>query len=262
MSVAPAIKQKRDIPFEFRVVDGGLSNEKYNLEESVKYIHSNKPTGKSNKVAGESSEVYAFRTEEEIKAMIDVFDKHIADAPDGDKERIACRNKLLFIIGINIGIRASDLRKLKFNDFLDLNGSFKEFHMFQPEKTRNKKKFVKIYFNDKVQKSLIEYMKMYPVENLDTYIFSSRKGSEPISTVSLWRIIKETALEAGIKQNIGSHSLRKTFGYWRWHKADDKMEALTYLQSCFNHDSPATTMKYIGITDIDIRKLFNSVNLG
>ena len=36
----------------------------------------------------------------------------------------------------------------------------------------------------------------------------------PIAESSIWRILNDDVIEAGIKQNIDSHSLRKTFGYW------------------------------------------------
>ena len=53
--------------------------------------------------------------------MIDVFNKRIEKAPDDNKRMIACRNKMLFLIGINVGLRASDLVSLKWNFFLNTN---------------------------------------------------------------------------------------------------------------------------------------------
>ena len=78
----------------------------------------------------------------------------------------------------------------------------------------------------------------------------------------MWRIISDTAIEAGIEQNIGSHSLRKTFGFWRWHEAEDKDKALVILSKLFNHSSVSMTRKYIGILDEEIEDMFNSVELG
>ena len=89
---------------------------------------------KCNKVAGKDSEVYAFRTNEEISAVMKVLDKHIEDATDETKKWIAQRNKLLFLVGMNIGIRASDLRTLLFKFFFDEDGSFKEYYTLQPIK--------------------------------------------------------------------------------------------------------------------------------
>ena len=212
--------------------------------------------------AGLSCEVYAFRTKEEIESMIRIFDKHIAEAPDNNKRQIAERNKLLFVVGINVGLRASDLRLLQFNFFLNEDGSFKEFYVLTPMKTRKLKKKIKLFFNQTVKKAIVEYLEKYPIDDLNSYLFPSRKGDKPIEEQTLWSVIKKTALEAGIKQNIGSHSLRKSFAYHIYHDAVDKNSALITLQQCFNHSSPAVTLKYIGITHQEISDVYNSINLG
>ena len=221
---------------------------------------------KCHKVAGKDSEVYAFRTKEEIIAMIQVFDKHIEEADSNVKRQIACRNKLLFLIGMNIGIRGSDLRTLKWSFFFDQDDDgelkFKRFYTLQPMKQRKQKKFVKLYFNQTVQTAIKNYIVEYPIENLDDYLFFSRKGDEPITVQGLWGIIKGTAIEAGIKQNIGSHSLRKSFGFWCWHESEDKNKALVILQQLFNHSSTQITARYIGILDDEIEDMFNSIELG
>ena len=221
---------------------------------------------KCNKVAGKDSEVYAFRTKEEISAMIQVFDKHIEEAESNVKKQIACRNKMLFLIGMNVGIRGSDLRTLKWSFFFDQKDDgtleFKRFYTLQPMKQRKQKKFVKLYFNQTVQTAINNYVAEYPIENLDDYLFFSRKGDEPITVQGLWGIIKGAAIEAGIKQNIGSHSLRKSFGFWCWHESEDKNKALVILQQLFNHSSTQITARYIGILDDEIEDMFNSIELG
>lgn len=218
------------------------------------------------KPAGVSSEVYAFRTDEEIKSMIDVFDKHINEATDEHHRQLASRNKLLFVIGINVGLRASDLITLKWSFFLDgvKDGEykFKDFYTLQPKKTRKQKKFVKLFFNNTVKKVIVEYLNEFPMDNLDEYMFKSREGDGAIAATTLWRIIKNAAKEAGINQNIGSHSLRKSFGFRAWHDAEDKDKALVILSYVFNHSSVATTRKYIGIMDDEIKDVFDSLELG
>ncbi len=271
MSAVPAIEQKKVV--SFKVMDGKLADKKkYNLDGSIKRTH-------SNKVDGGSSEVFAFRTEEEIKVMIDVFDKHIANAPDDGKEKIACRNKLLFLLGIHIGLRASDLRMLKWSFFYDKNMEFIDGKReVKPKKTRKTNKFVPVFINESVKAIIQDYVRKYPIEDIDAYIFASRKntgrkrkddsdikdshGNMPISEASIWRILNEVASEAGIKQNIGSHSLRKTFGYLIWHNAKNKEDALVKLQIIFNHSSTQTTARYIGITDNEISDMYNSIDLG
>ena len=217
---------------------------------------------RSNKVAGVSTEVYPFTSEVEIKAMVDVFNKRIDEAPDNDKKWIAARNKMLFLIGINLGIRASDLCGLKYSFFMNDDGTFKDCYSLQPKKTKKTKKYVKLYFNETVKKAITEYLNDYPVENIDEYLFKSREGDSHITSIHLGKVIKDAAKDAGIEKNICSHTLRKTFGYHIWHNAEDKEKALVMLMAIFNHSSVATTKKYIGLMDEEIEDVFNSLNLG
>lgn len=218
------------------------------------------------KPAGVSSEVYAFRTDEEIKAMIDVFDKHINETTDEHHRQIASRNKLLFVIGINVGLRASDLITLKWSFFLDCvkdgEYKFKDFYTLQPKKTRKQKKFVKLFFNNTVKKVVVDYLNEFPTDNLNEYMFKSREGDGAIAATTLWRIIKNAAKEAGINQNIGSHSLRKTWGRFCFENAEDKTRALVLLQKAFNHSSQDVTLHYLGLLDDDIQDMYESVNIG
>ena len=254
-----AVKQdyNRVIPFE--VIQCKEKEVKYKKDGTVKLT-------KCNKVAGKDSEVYAFKTKDEIDAMITILDNHIDTATNDNQKQIAYRNKMLFVIGINIGIRGSDLRTLKWSFFFDEkeNGAlkFKTFYVIQPMKQRKQKKFVKLFFNDAVKNVINSYIEKYPIDNLNDYLFASRKGDEPIEVASLWRIVKNTAIEAGIEQNIGSHSLRKTFGFWCWHNSEDKNKALVILQQIFNHSSTQVTSRYIGILDDEIEDMFHSINLG
>lgn len=254
VNTAVPIEHEYSKVIQFSIV-GKDKEVKYNKDGSVRKT-------KCNKIAGKDSEVYAFRTKEEITAIMNVLDKHIEEAPDENKKWVAHRNKLLFLVGMNIGIRASDLRNLQFDFFLNEDGSFKDIYVLQPMKQRKQKKFVKIFFNQTVRTAINNYISMYPTENLDDYLFASRKGDEPITVQSLWRIVKDTASEAGIKQNIGSHSLRKTFGYWAWREAEDKNKALITLQQIFKHSDSLTTMRYIGLLDDEISEMFNSIELG
>ena len=234
--------------------------------KSIKEQVKPKKERKGGKIAGQESEVYAFRSKEEIGAMINVLDLHIENADNDNQRKIACRNKMLFLIGINIGIRASDLRTLKWSFFFDKNASgeleFKQFYMLQPMKQRKQKKFVKLFFNQTVKQIINNYISEYPFDDLEEYMFASRKGDNPITANSLYHIVKDIAIEAGIKQNIGSHSLRKTFGFWCWHNADDKNKALVILQQIFNHSSTQVTAKYIGILDDEMKDMFDSIELG
>lgn len=260
LAFKPSVKSTTTKVIDFSAVLRELNKNKQpeiklNKDGSVDQRH-------CNKVAGVSSEVYAFTSEEEIKKMIDVFDKRIENASDENKRMIAARNKMMFLIGINIGVRASDLCGLKYNFFMNEDGTFKEHYSLKPKKTRKTNKFVKLYFNQTVVKAVTNYIEQYPLEDIDEYLFKSRKGDGHITEISLGRIIKDAAEEVGIDRNINSHSLRKTFGFWAWHNAEDKGKALITLQAIFNHSSQNITAKYIGLTNDEMCDVFNSLNLG
>ena len=258
MMAVPVYKPTTDNVIKLSVVNGKLSKKqevRYNKDGSVDKRH-------TNKVAGVSSEVYPFTTEEEIKSMINVFNKRIDDATNANQRQIACRNKMLFLIGINLSLRISDLVTLKWNFFFKDDMTFRDSYKIQPKKTKKTGKFVTLYFNEVVKRAILEYIEQYPIEDMDAYVFKSREGTGAVIERSVWKIIVNAASEAGIEHNVGTHSLRKTFGYHVWHNADDKEKALVMLMVIFNHASVATTKKYIGIMSEEVEDIFNGLNLG
>lgn len=215
-----------------------------------------------NKVAGVSSEVYPF-TEEEVGKMLETFDKKIENAPDGNKRWVASRNKMMFVVGINSSLRVSDLCGLTYSFIMNDDGTFKDQNSLQPKKTKKKTgKFVKVFFNEAARMAITNYLKEYPMENMNEYLFKSREGDGHLTEKSIGRIIKDTAEEVGVERNINSHSMRKTFGSIVYHRAVDKNNALIILQTIFNHSSPAITSRYIGLTDGEMSDIFNELNIG
>lgn len=257
MAALPIRKFDTDNVIELSVVNGKLTKKqevRYNKDGSIDKRH-------PNKVAGTSSRVYPFY-EDEIESLIKLFDNRIENANNENQKWIAHRNKLIFVIGINLSLRVSDLVKVKWNFFLNDDRNFKDFYTLMPKKTRKHKKFVKVYFNQAVKKVVTDYIKEYPIQDMNDYLFKSRKGDSCLTEISLGRIIKDAAEEIGVERNINSHSLRQSFGYHVWHNAEDKEKALILLMAIFNHSSITTTKRYIGIMDEEIEDVFNELNLG
>jgi len=61
----------------------------------------------------------------------------------------------------------------------------------------------------------------------------------------------------GIKERIGTHTLRKTFGYFAFTKGVD----ITRIQQLFNHSAPSVTLAYIGITSDELDNVYLDINL-
>lgn len=160
------------------------------------------------------------------------------------------RDYLLFVMGINTGLRISDLLRMKVEDVTE-----KDFFWVKEKKT---KKMRKIPFSDSIQKAVKEYLKEFPDSKPGDYLFKSRKGSNiPLKRASAWRILKVAAEDAGIKESIGTHSLRKSFGYHAYKNGTD----ITLLMTILNHSAPGITLSYIGITQDDIDDVILNLNL-
>jgi len=155
------------------------------------------------------------------------------------------RDWLLFNVGINIGLRIGDILKLKVSDIKTEKGNFREHVVIKEEKTRKVKKFK---LNNSMKKYFAEYIKVNNLQYND-YFFQSRKKvnqygqNEHISKVQAYRVLEGAATELDIP-DFGTHSMRKTWGYWAY-KASKYNIAL--IMDVFNHSSQSITMRYIGI---------------
>ena len=108
-----AIAEPSEKIISFGIVNGNKKEKQLTKSGETKKTH-------SNKEADISSEVYPLKTKEEISSVINVLDFKSDIAPTPEKVQIACRNKMMWLIGMNIGIRASDLRTLKWSFFFDI----------------------------------------------------------------------------------------------------------------------------------------------
>ena len=61
----------------------------------------------------------------------------------------------------------------------------------------------------------------------------------------------------GIKEKIGTHTLRKTFGYHAYIKTKN----IALIQKLLNHSSPSVTLRYIGITQDDLDNVYLNLDL-
>lgn len=162
------------------------------------------------------------------------------------------RNYLLCKFQLNTGLRISDVVKVKVSDIFTPNINFKDYFILKEKKTGKEKK---IKLNDTLKKSLKSYVKKNNLKQ-NNYVFQSRKGiNSPISTTQAYRILKEGAESLNI-ENFGTHSLRKTWGYWTY-KASRYNIGL--IMDTFNHSSEKITLKYIGIDQESKDELYSLV---
>ena len=146
-------------------------------------------------------------------------------------KRKSLRDWFLFVLGLNSGLRISDLLPLKVKDVRDRS------HIIIVEEKTEKSKRFKI--NSTLRNAVDEYTKGMDDE---AYLFPSRKGYKHITRIQAYRILNDAARKVGLEE-IGTHTLRKTFGYHFYKKTKD----VAMLQKLFNHSAPSVTLRYIGI---------------
>jgi len=148
------------------------------------------------------------------------------------------RDYILFLLGINTGLRVGDMVKLKVKDVKKK----KEFPIYEGKTQKPRKIYITGIYD-----ALNEYISTLK----SPWLFPSRKGDKPISTIQVWRQLNKAAEMAEV-EHIGTHTMRKTFGYWHYKQYKD----VAKLQMILNHSHPSITLKYIGITDEEIEDSF------
>ena len=174
--------------------------------------------------------VQPIRSREKIEAMKTQLKKN------------STRDYLLFVIGINVGLRVSDLLTLKVGD---VRG--RDFFIVKEQKTDKTRR---VFIKDAVKREIMKHTQ----DQADReYLFQSRKGdNKPIGRVQAYVILNKAAAAVGLDE-IGTHTLRKTYGYWHYQQNKD----IAALMIELNHSNQAVTMKYVGISD-DIRQQCNN----
>lgn len=163
------------------------------------------------------------------------------------------RDYLLFVLGINSGLRVSDLLALKVSDVMDDIGNVRDRISMREKKTGKSKDFP---IGKNARKAIQEYMARIEPRN-DLPLFQSKKGNGAITRVQAYRILNEAARTVGIKEKIGTHTLRKTFGYHAYKAGYD----LSQIQKLLNHSSPGVTLRYIGITQEQLDEIYMRLDL-
>lgn len=200
---------------------------------------------KGNYKVGEKQEVYPFKSKEDLNAMHNYFISN--NQP---------RNDMMFIVGINVGLRAGDLLSLRWDMVIGEDGEVVDGVTVREEKTNKYRTF---YFNASCKNVLGSYYKEKRPD-LHSYIFKSQKG-DFLSVRSACKILKTAAKGCGIKYNVGTHSLRKTFGYHQLKAHQSDALFLCQLQKMFGHSSPEITLRYCGLEGEQLQQYYNDINL-
>lgn len=187
--------------------------------------------------------VQPLRTKEEIEEIELAIKRGNKGTPK--RPELAQRDVLLFLTGINTGLRVNDLVRLKIGDVKGKD----QFFIYEGK--TNKRREVNIGM---LQDEIRRYTEG---KHAESYLFPSQKGTNHITTTQVFRILDNAADFLG-RDDVGTHTMRKTFGYHHYKQFKD----VATLQEIFNHAAPGITKRYIGIRQDEINETLNNFRLG
>lgn len=190
--------------------------------------------------------VKPLKTKEEIAEFV----KSLEYVGNYQNRNLGNRNVLLFKIGVTSALRVSDVLNLKIAEAKQLKFKIKE------QKTQKHRDVNLIPIKDELE----AYIATLPQEQI--YLFqSSKRGTDgaerPMTKQSVHRIFSKAADFIG-RNDIGTHTMRKTFGY---HFYKNNPNKLAQLQMILNHGNVQNTLKYIGIEAEELDALIENMNL-
>jgi site-specific recombinase XerD len=183
--------------------------------------------------------VEAFRNVQDINAIKGYLKKH------------SVRDYLLFISGINTGLKINELLEIKVGDIMNEDGTAKMYY-----EQLDEGKTVCTYINANVQAALTEYLTQLPFDP-GQYLFLSAKTKKPLTRQHVHRMIHQAVEALGIEGKYGAISMRKTFGYHAFKQG----VSISLIQKHFRHATLAETVKYLGISKEENIKTIIDVNL-
>lgn len=220
--------------------------------EIEKLLSKKKP---NNCKTGERQTVYPIKTHKDIIAMANWLYEHKNN-----------KYVLAFTLGINLGLRANELLDLKMNQVFSPDGSVR---LIEDEEDtsdgidiyQSKTKKHRTVFLNAACKDALEWA--FPIKGAylhsEEYLFPSREDGA-IQVGTFRKVLKEAAAACGLKQNIGTHTCRKTWGWHQYKYNSEKANLdITMLQRAFGHSSPEVTLRYLGITDEEDKALYKNM---
>ncbi|HYF75071.1 MAG TPA: site-specific integrase [Candidatus Nitrosocosmicus sp.] len=158
------------------------------------------------------------------------------------------RDYVMFSVGIYSGLRIQDILKLRVSDVRN-----KDYISIVEMKTNKSAKIRRFVINPHLKKILNEYI----ADKKDSdVLFPSKQGeNKPLKRAQAYNILNEAARNFGIKEGIGTHTMRKTFGYFLYKQTGD----IVLLKEIFNHSDIAVTLRYIGMIESEKNKAINKL---
>lgn len=155
------------------------------------------------------------------------------------------RDLCLFTLGINTAYRANELLSIRVRQVRSLNvGDVLELKQSKTHKYRP------VTLNRMATSAIQTWLETSQLQDEDN-LFTGQRGCLTVTTVST--MVKTWCQDVGLKGNYGSHTLRKTWGYWQ---RTERGTAIPLLMEAFGHATQRQTLAYLGIQSDEIAQIY------
>lgn len=157
----------------------------------------------------------------------------------------------LFSLGINCGLRISDLVALQVKD-ID-TGYISSPAYIKEQKTQKRKR---LKLNEDVRSELMKWINENQMQAND-FLFPSREGGH-IKTNTVYKVLKQIGDAQNPPIHLSTHVLRKTFATFAYLNSGKDIAAVMKL---LQHSSQSITLRYLGLDDDREDEIIQSFHL-
>ena len=160
------------------------------------------------------------------------------------------RDLCLFTLGINTAYRANELLSITVGQVRHLQVG----HALALKQSKTQT-YRMVTLNRPAVEAIRHYLRhdrrLWTAEDED-YLFYSRFGAV-LTVPSVTRMVKGWCVAVGLKGNYGSHSMRKTWGFWQYKRG----KPIPLLMEAFGHTTQKQTLDYLCIQAAEVAELYD-----
>ena len=174
----------------------------------------------------------------------------------------AIRNKSLFMLGVSVGGRISELIALKVNDVWQNNKSVADL-LFDRKIVKggevSRAVPVNVDGRQAIEDLVAWHLDLYGNIEATRPLFPSRKGQglKAMTRIAAHDALKNAFEAAGLNGKLGTHSLRKSYAQRLYEQTND----IYAVQEMLGHKSVVTTQRYLGVNYASVRDASEAMSI-
>ena len=185
--------------------------------------------------------------------------RKVSEAFDGV---FTIRNQSLFMLGVSVGGRISELLALKVNDVWQ-NGKPVKDLLFDLSIVKggevSRAVPVNVDGRQAIENVIAWQVKLYGNIDPTRPLFPSRngQGSQMMTRKAAHDVLKSAFEAAGLNGKLGTHSLRKSYAQRLYEQTND----IYVVQEMLGHKSVMTTQRYLGVNYASVREASEAMSV-